>query len=178
MASTPLGWPVLDGDVGVGPFPRLRRFNIPSVDREFTIRDGAAGFILAHLALWFDEEVERLDLGVWDEWGYAKRQVTQGSTWSEHAGGTAIDVNATRHPFNVPTSRTFTAAQIKKIHRRLRFYRGVVRWGGDYRRPDAMHFEISGSLKQAEALAKVLLLTPRGRRISKANPGLRKVIFS
>lgn len=179
MATTPLGWPVLDPDVGTGPYPRLRRFMIPGVNRALTLRDGSAGFVLVHFALWFDEDVERLDLGIWDEWGYARRPVTNGTRWSEHAGGTAMDLNATRHPYDVPTRKTFTVSQINRIHRRLDWMDDVLRWGGDYRsKQDAMHFEVQADLAKCERVAKRLINTPRGRRVLTVNPGLKKVIYS
>lgn len=31
-----------------------------------------------------------------DSWGYSPRKVTQGTNWSNHASGTAVDVNASK----------------------------------------------------------------------------------
>jgi hypothetical protein len=181
MSTTVNGWPVLDSRT-TGPLPRLRKWILPGTDRHFLLRDGSLGFILAHVILWFHETVERLDLAedVWDEWGYAVRPVRgQTSGYSNHAGGVAADVNATRHPIGVDVARTFTAKQVALIRRRLRLYRGLVTWGGAWSRPDGMHFEISRStLGAAERLARVLMLTPRGRRILAANPGARAAITS
>jgi hypothetical protein len=179
-ATSQNGYSVLDNRT-TGDLPRLRKWKMPDIDRHFLLRDGSVGFILMHLLLWFHEVVERLDVGVWDEWGWAARMV-RGSDdiVSNHASGTAADVNATRHPLGVPTARTFTAAQQRKIRRRLRVvFLGLIRWGGDYtRRPDSMHFEVVGSLRACERLARALMKTPRGRRILAANPGARATILA
>lgn len=181
MSTTVNGWPVLDGDTD-GPLPRLRKWIIPGTDRYFLLRDGSLGFVLAHVILWFHEKVERLDLAsdVWDEWGYALRPVRGQTTgYSNHAGGVAADVNATRHPMGVAIERTFTAEQIRRIRRRLRLYAGLVIWGGAWSRPDGMHFEIARTtLRRVEVLARVLMKTRRGRRILAANPGAKRAILS
>jgi hypothetical protein len=140
------------------------------------------GFILIHCALWFHETIERLDISgqVWDEWGWAVRPVRgQTSGYSNHAGGVAEDLNATRHPRGVSASSTMTDKQIRAIELRMVFYRGVVIWGGKWSTPDGMHFEIApGELSRFETLAKVLMMTPRGKRILTANPGAKEVILS
>lgn len=140
--------------------------------RHLVMSPGPAGFVLAHLALYFHDRVEALDPGVWDDWGWAWRPIRGTTdTLSNHAGY-AMDLNATRHPMGVPTHQTFTATQRARIHTRLAWMRKVVRWGGDYRtRPDAMHFEIVGSPAAVKAVALMLRMTPRGRRIRKMNPG-------
>jgi hypothetical protein len=181
-ARTGYGWPVLTSTT-TGPLPRLRKWWIPDTDRHIFLRDGSAGFVLVHLILWFHERIEDIDDGIWDEWGYAYRMV-RGSTssWSEHAAGTAADLNATRHPLGVPTTKTFSAWQILRIRWRLRrVYRGVIMWGGDYKnRPDAMHFEIAPgkTLADCERLARRLMRTKRGQRILEDNTGARAVILS
>lgn len=182
MATTVNGWPVLLDNRTDGPLPRLRKWVVPGANRHFYLRDGAAGFVLVHLLLWFHERVERLDSldPTWDDWGWAVRPVRGMTTgYSNHAGGVAADANATRHPIGVPVERTFTKRQIVAIRRRLRLFRGLVVWGGDWRRPDGMHFEVSAApLSQVERLARRLMLTPRGRRILRANPGAKAVILS
>jgi hypothetical protein len=147
---------------------------IPGTKRHLRMAPGAAGFVLAHIALWFHEVIERLDLGEWDDWGWAWRPIRGTTdTLSNHAGY-AMDLNATRHPMGVDTDETFTRVQRDRIHARLKWLRGVVRWGGDYRnRPDAMHWEIVGSVLAVRAVAKMLRSTPRGKRILAANPGAK-----
>lgn len=180
MSLTVNGWTVLASNRTTGALPRLRRWYVPGAGRHIYLRDGAAGFLLIHLALWFHEKLERLDVGVWDDWGWAVRPVRGQTTgYSNHAGGVAEDLNATRHPIGVAVSRTFTPAQIRRIRWRLRIYRGLIIWGGAWTRPDGMHFELApATLSRVERVARLLMLTPRGRRILKANPGAKEVITS
>lgn len=173
------GWPLLSSGT-TGPLPRLRQWQVPGTGRHLYLRDGAAGFLLIHLALWFHERVERLDLGVWDEWGWAPRPIRGGTAPSNHGSGTAADLNATRHPMGVPTYKTFTRSQARRIRRRLKLYRALIDWGGDWSHPDAMHFELAPGtrLARVERVARLLTKTPRGRRVLAANPGALAVINS
>lgn len=177
------GWQLLTGST-TGNLPRLRRWVVPTPgapgERHLYLRDGSAGFLLVHLACWFHDKVERLDLGVWDEWGYAARPIRSGSVPSNHGSGTAMDLNATRHPFHVPTYRTFTKAQVVAINRRLRLYGGLIDWGGAWRpeNQDAMHFELAPGtrLDKVEHRARQLIDSPRGERVLAANPGALAII--
>jgi hypothetical protein len=162
------GWKVLEASTAT------RNWVIPGSRRTLRLHPGHAGFVLVHLALWFHEVVERLDNAVWDDWGWALRAI-RGQTrgYSNHASGTAMDLNATKHPLGVRGS--FTAAwQYARIRARLVWYAAVIRWGGDYQyRADEMHFEIDKGARAVERLARRLARTPRGRRIIKANPDYR-----
>lgn len=187
-AHTGYGRPVLEAETG-GPLPRLRRFTIPGAERTVILRDGAVGFLLVDMATWWHRRIHPLNAHgeQADEWGWAPRPV-RGTTsvWSEHAGGAAIDLDATLHPRGVPILRTFKPYQVARIHRRLRHYRApngerVLGWGGDYSRTvDGMHVEWSQgtTLAQAERVARHLFDTPIGSAVLAANPGLRKVIES
>jgi hypothetical protein len=175
------GWPLL-GPATTGELPRLRKIVAPGTDRHFLVRDGSAGFLLVHFALWWDARISRLRGGVWDEWGYSPRTVRGSTTiMSNHASGTAVDLDATQFPRGIPIALRFKPAQVALIRRRLRLYGGALDWGGDFRRtPDGMHVEISpdANLAAVERVARRLLDTPRGKAILKANPGLRGVILS
>lgn len=115
--------------------------------------------VLQYVAQQMHERVEPIVRDDWhqaDDWGYNYRPTTGATTLSNHASGTAIDYNATRHPYGVPASRNFSEAQINTIHRIINVEcEGLVQWGGDYRNtPDAMHFDIKGTKAQIAALAR------------------------
>jgi hypothetical protein len=148
------GWPVLDTAPAA--------VEIPGTGIRVTVRPGDVAAVLTHLASRFHRDVERLDHAVRespgrDDWGWAHRPVRGQSTgYSNHASGTAIDLNATRHPRGV--RGTFTRAQIAAVRRILADLvdpatgRPVVRWGEDYTKTvDGMHFEINAD---AEAVAR------------------------
>jgi hypothetical protein len=177
MATSQNGFRVLQSGS-----PALRKFEVPGCNRHLNLVDGSRGFLLIHYATYWDRFVERLDRtgSVWDEWGHAVRPVRgQTSGYSNHASGTAEDLNSTLHPRGVSIHKTFTDAQIKRLRRRLLMYDGCLRWGGDYQNvPDGMHVEINKGLPMCEKTAKRLMRTKIGKEVLTANPGLKKVILS
>lgn len=118
---------------------------------KIAVRAGDVSVVLLWVANRFHEQVERLE---WPgNWGYAERPI-RGSTTvlSNHASGTAIDLNAPRHPLGV--RGTFSPSQVAAIRRILAAANGAVRWGGDYTgRVDEMHFEINAGAAAVRAAA-------------------------
>jgi hypothetical protein len=115
-----------------------------------------AGLLLAAFAAEFHALIEPIDTGALDDWAYCYRMV-RGTTdkLSNHSSGTAIDLNATKHPLG--KVGTFELAKVPMIQALAKKY-GLV-WGGDYRgRKDEMHFEIAISREKAIALIKKLEL--------------------
>lgn len=137
--------------------PNKRTLNIvsplvPGTDVRFPqgVRGGHVETVLMYLASRFHREVEPLRKG-WC-WGYHYKTIGGSGVLSNHASGTAIDLNAPKHPMG--QRGTFKSRQVKAIRRILDEMGGVVRWGGDYRgRPDEMHFEIIGSATQVARAA-------------------------
>lgn len=104
------------------------------------VRRGDVHVVLGYVARRFDREVEALVKG-WC-WGHSYRVISGSTSLSNHSSGTAIDLNAPRHPLG--KSGTFSATQRSHIRSILNSCNGVVRWGGDYSgRKDEMHFEIN-----------------------------------
>lgn len=86
----------------------------------------------------FDAEVEPIVRA--HSWGYANRAIRGSSTVSNHASGTAIDLNAPAHPMG--KRGTFTQKQERAIRAILRDFPQLT-WGEDWSRPDGMHFELN-----------------------------------
>lgn len=115
------------------------------------LRAGDVRTVLDHVAARFDATVEPVDPD--SSWGWANRPVRGESddVVSNHASGTAIDLNATEHP--IGARDTFTDDEVEAIHAIMAEVAPVVVWGGDYGgRSDEMHFEIVGD---AAAVAEV-----------------------
>lgn len=184
------GWPVLEPGSKL-----LHTWELPGTARRITMRHGSCGLVLAHLALRFNDLIERLDLpgkgDAVDEGGHSYRPITGGTSPSQHATGTAVDLNWRRHPYGVPTAHTFTVKQRDLIHQWLAHtyvadHTRVVEWGGDWpshpgstASPDAMHFQLRAvGMTAVEQLARELMRTARGERILEANPGQRRVVLS
>lgn len=118
------------------------------------VRPGGVKVIFDYLCRRFDAEVEKINPA--HSWGWNFRAIRGASRLSNHASGTAIDLNAPKHPLGAVN--TFTKEQVKAIRSILAALDGVVRWGGDYSgRKDEMHFEIVGSPAQVDRVAARLL---------------------
>lgn len=153
----------------------LHRWSVPAKTGvvQFLMRRGPVGFLLGHHCLWIAESLEPV-AGKGDDFGWAYRRISGSLQWSNHASGTAIDVNASHHPSG---THTYSRIAVDLIHQRLPLYEDVIRWGGDYRTSvDEMHWEIDKNIEVARDIAQRLVNTSRGKRLLQANPGQGKYI--
>ncbi|MDV3221298.1 peptidoglycan-binding protein [Intrasporangium sp.] len=134
-ATSQNGWPA-----GYSSQIPLSRLVVGPADFPAGVRTGQVHTILGYVARRMHNEVEALVDG-WC-WGHAYRPISGSTTLSNHSSGTAIDINAPRHPLGA--AGTFSSTQVSRIRSILSYCDGVVRWGGDYStRKDEMHFEIN-----------------------------------
>ena len=151
------GWPIGTPGSVIG----VERYQIPGTLFVLPVRSGNVATVLMYVAGRFHREVEPLMAGQLFGYDY-RRNVNNPSVWSNHASGTAIDLNADLHPNKVTTS--FTAAKVAAVHRILTACQGVVYWGGDYTRTvDAMHFEINVDPKDPRLPALAASIWGAGR---------------
>lgn len=144
------GWPVHRTSAGLRRLPWITGRVLP----------GDVWTIFDYLCRRFDGEVEAIDPR--SSWGWAYRPIRgRTSGFSNHASGTAIDLNAPRHPLGA--RGTFTAAQRAQIRSIISDLDRSVRWGGDYRgRADEMHFEINDSPQMVGRVAGRVAQTSAG----------------
>ncbi len=126
--------------------------SVPGTAVKLPVRAGPAGQLLVAAAARWNAEVEPLIPGAC--WGYADRTVRGSATdLSNHASGTAIDLNAPQHPLGTAPAANFTAAEIGAVRRIVASFAPCLRWGGDYTgRKDGMHLEIVASEQQCAAV--------------------------
>lgn len=139
----------------------VSNYAVPGSSVVLPIRSGDVTTVLGYVAERFNAEVEPLQKG--QCWGYDYRaNVNNPSVWSNHASGTAIDLNSQKHPNGA--AATFTSAQTAAVRRILAFCGDVVYWGQDYRGVvDGMHFELDvppGSAKLAQLVTKIRSTNP------------------
>lgn len=101
---------------------------------------------------------------------YNLRRIARSTKWSNHASGTAVDINWKDHPVGTKYGG-FTAEQKATVLGLLKLF-PVLRWGGPAFN-DPMHFEIApaASRKAVERLAVELLqgaLIRRGYDLGKS----------
>lgn len=178
MSKSQNGYPVLTQD-------QTFKWILPLRDepkRHLVLKPGDVGFVLAYFAVWYHERVQKINQGIWDEWGWASRPIRGSSVISNHASGTAIDLNATKHPLGVRGTLKFwlkkgTRQELaeQRIRRHLdKTFDNTIRAGLDYTgRADEMHYEADEPYSAFFQLAKKLRKTRRGKRILKANPEYR-----
>lgn len=139
MPNSQNGWPVAS---------RGQQDERPLI-RDVKIPNGVLAGDVAVIARWhaaeYDRRVERLKPG-WC-WGWFVKVIEGSKTISNHASGTAWDLNAPDNPMGPGTTKkSMTSKQIATCHELERESDDVLRWGGDYvSRQDPMHWEIVGS---------------------------------
>ncbi|ROR97777.1 putative peptidoglycan binding protein [Salana multivorans] len=143
---TPNGWAVVPdyGDPALG--------TLDAVAGRGNVLAGDVAAVLGAFCADFAREVEPIVKA--DSWGYAPRKQHGSDRWSNHASGTAVDLNASRRP---EFRSTYTAAQKVAIRALLVRY-PVLRWGGDWSPAelDEMHFEIAASPAVLATFAQTL----------------------
>lgn len=129
------GWPASNSpsDIGIVTLSLKLRNGTKTVQVSSKVAD-----VFREIIEWWDENIEPVEtLG-----GYNYREIRgyEGSgTLSNHASGTAIDINASKH--GLGKTGTVTTTQAAMITAKAATL--GLRWGGDYRnRKDEMHFEV------------------------------------
>jgi hypothetical protein len=132
---------------------KIKSYSVKGTDRKLRCAE-SVGPLLAAFAAEFHQLIEPIDEGTFDDWGYAYRMVRGNPTkLSCHSSGTAIDLNATKHPLG--KAGTFPAEKVPMIRALAKKY--GLKWGGDFKsRPDDMHFEVEATPTKAKALISSL----------------------
>ena len=154
MASSQNGWPASDEPRTIG----VESYLVPGTKIKIRCSKKVAPLLINFCAE-FNQEVEKLEGKSYDDWGYAYRAIRgqeDAGNLSNHASGTAVDLNSLKHPLG--RRGTFTKEQEVKI--RALAAKWGLRWGGDYKnRADEMHFEINLSPLGVKAKIAELGLT-------------------
>ena len=145
MQTSYNGWPASKEQAEIG----IKSYKVEGTSLKLRCAEKVAP-LLINFAKEFNELIEPLEGGALDDWGYCYRMV-RGTTdkLSNHSSGTALDLNATKHP--LAKVGTFEASKVPMIRALAKKY-GLT-WGGDYKnRKDEMHFEIALSPEKVRAL--------------------------
>ena len=163
MANSYNGWPASQSPKSIDVVP----FAVNGVIFPNGVKEGAVHYVLSYVARRFFAEVEGpVDPGCW---GYNYRRNRNANNLSCHASGTAIDLNAPKHPNG--KRGTFTAKQTKAIRAILADCDDLIRWGEDFAgTPDGMHFEVNGTPQQIAALANKLAAAATPKPAPPAQP--------
>ena len=174
MPNSINGWTVLDSPPWSDP--RLEKKPVPGVPkRSLTLRKEVLPLFLA-LAKDYHDTIAPIDEGDLDDWSYSYRPARQSSSWSDHASGTAIDLNASKEGWLGMSNYSWwanpskhRAAQAIKKRYEVVMWGGSKDFGGDYfngSTVDWMHWAIKPgvTLAQVEAVIKKLGIDSNGNR--------------
>lgn len=154
MARSQNGYTVLDS------LSDCKYYDVEGSYARLPLRRSLVGYVLARFAVDFNREVENLNAT--DCHGFNRRKISGSNDWSNHASGTAIDLNATKHSYG--RVGTFNSSQLVALREVLSNYDDVIKWGGDYRyTKDEMHFEIDRPFVEVQLVGQRLR---RGNRVS------------
>ena len=152
MQTSYNGWPASKDQAEIG----IKAYKVEGTSLKLRCAEMAAP-LLINFAKEFNELIEPLEGGALDDWGYCYRDVRGvPGKLSNHGSGTAIDLNASKHPLG--KVGTFDAAKVPMIKALAKKY-GLT-WGGDWARKDEMHFEIN-----LDAAKTAALITKLGAKI-------------
>lgn len=142
MATAQNGWPVV---ASAPPFV------VDGVSFPNGVLAGDAQVVFGWLVRQYNRRVETVRAG-WC-WGFDRKKIQGSDQWSCHAAALAIDINAPAHSMGDAPAKTMSQRQIDECHALERESDGVLRWGGDFGRPDPMHWEVVGTPAQLHKLA-------------------------
>lgn len=143
MTRTIHGWPVIES----GSDSRLKDFRVPGTKRSIKLRKDVGGYLVAFASEYHDQ-IAPIDTGTFDDWGWCPvRKGRASSQVSDHCGGVAMDLNATKEGSQSKSNVFWRKHPVKALRMRalLRKYR-LLEWGGDYKSfYDPMHLVIKTS---------------------------------
>lgn len=126
MQTSYNGWPASKDPAEIG----IKAYKVESSHINLKCAEKVAPLLIG-FAKEFNELIEPLEGGTFDDWGYCYRDVRGvPGKLSNHASGTAIDLNASKHPLG--KVGTFDAAKVPMIRALAKKY-GLA-WGGDWTR--------------------------------------------
>lgn len=156
MANSENGWPLVSTE---------QLESLPWLPNNARLLAGSVAQVLGYVARQFEDRVEHIT-STSSFRDHAR--IGNGNTYSNHASGTALDLNGGQHPQG--KKGTFTSAQVVAIRQILAECSGVLRWGGDYVMPitDEMHFEIRPGVTAQQVASAAIFINKQPAKIPPA----------
>ena len=162
MEKTIKGWDVIP----TMNDKRLKLFTIPGTKRHMRLRKDVGPYLVAFMAE-YHRVIAPVDTGTYDDWAWtAPRKGRASSRISDHCGGVAIDINATREGSQSKSNVWWAKHPVRalRMKRLLRQY-SMLEWGGNYRNfYDPMHVVIKrANVAAVKVQMKKLGILPSGK---------------
>ena len=144
----------------------MKLFTIPGTKRKMRLRKDVGPYLVAFMAE-YHRVIAPVDTGTFDDWAWtAPRKGRASSRISDHCGGVAIDINATREGSQSKSNVWWAKHPVRalRMKRLLRQY-SMLEWGGNYRNfYDPMHVVIKrANVAAVKAEMKKLGILPSGK---------------
>lgn len=161
MPTSQNGWSASEDRDAIG----IETFRVPGTDLLIPLRRTAAPVLLWMMAYW-DDNIEDIEQGGLDDWGFAFRPIRGQTTMlSNHSSGTAVDVNARKYPRSTSNmtleKRRKVRAMVAMVNRAAGMT--LVRWGGEWTgtNRDEMHLELAPGSTAADVRRAMDNLRPK-----------------
>jgi hypothetical protein len=140
VAKTINGWDVIPNMSD----ERLKLFTVPGTKRRMRLRKDVGPYLIA-FASEYHKLIRPIDVGTFDDWAWTlPRKGNASSKISDHCGGVAIDLNATKEGSQSKSNVWWVKHPLKALTMRklLKKYK-LLEWGGDWKNfYDPMHLVI------------------------------------
>lgn len=161
------GWKV----IADGNSPMLKLFTVPGTTRKLRLRKDVGPYLIA-FASEYHKLIAPIDDGTFDDWAWSPpRDGRASSKTSDHCGGVAIDLNATKEGSQSKWNKWWATHPVKRrrLNVLLKKYH-LLEAGINYRNFwDPMHFVIKNpDVVQVRREMLRLGITPTGRFKSSA----------
>lgn len=136
------GWSASPSSSTIG----IEKYRIPGTSEYIWLRRSAAPILLYVMDQW-NRTIEPIQGRILDEWGWNFRQTRGGGSLSNHASGTAVDINATRYPRGRANMSWTKILKVRALIRKVNRAAGktLLKWGGEWSGAykDQMHVELA-----------------------------------
>ena len=140
MEKTIKGWEVIPNMSD----QRLKLFTVPGTKRNMRLRADVGPYLVAFISE-YHQNIAPIDVGIYDDWAWtAPRKGNASSKISDHCGGVAVDLNATKEGSQSKSNVWWVKHPVKAARmRRLLSKYDLLEWGGDWKNfNDPMHLVI------------------------------------
>lgn len=166
MTTSYNGWPASTSPTAIGIDPG---FTVAGHKFPGGVKKGDVETVFRFFLGNYHLRVESLGLDSPDEWGYVYRLNRNANNLSCHSSGTAVDVNAQRHPNG--SRNTLSVLQVTQLRKIQGWISKVLRWGGDFSTTkDEMHHEVCVNAATLHVVA-ARLARPRFTKTLKVGVG-------
>lgn len=135
------GWSASPSSSSIG----ITKYRIPGTSETIWLRRSAAPILLWAMDYW-NRNIEPIQGRQLDDWGYAYRATRGGGSISNHASGTAVDINALQYPRGRANMSAVKVMKVRAMVRRINQAAGktLIKWGGEWSGAykDQMHLEL------------------------------------